>query len=1081
MLTNENILLHYALQRTFNNDPLLEIGATDSLTLRTVDTISGDTANVRKFGIDYLITQVTDIQDPINVNMKFLVYALDGTLLGSRVGGAAFVAGSTVTAQGCYLEIEASGGAVTVLSSITIDTDIDAGGLTFTCVLDIVLDGDTLRLYLSDTGSTYYDSGLIYGGDRHSPALNNSRKPYFTIAAGYSALNSANDGVLVLDSAVYDEELDLDRATTFVLAAIGQTPTITRGKGTRITRSTTQEYNNLTAYYFNTNGNDANPGTWQEPVLTLAQVDTLQGAGAFHAVYGGSGAESSATYDEDINFDSATGIKFESDYFYMLTINSDFTNRIDLYGINFDGLGTNVVMITLNKNRGNNIIDCTIQNTITNASIFFNGSDAVTNTVNNCFFLNNDICITLNNVQDGDINIDKNIFENYIYGIREQELIAAVGAPEININNNVFNSNNQNHIADIQILERLNAGTHTYTGNWNNNIFINGIGRAIWFNTNVVTDIITAINMNNNIIMDKAKGIDNDNTNFTPTARNNCFFNNTLDTEGLIINTAPINDDPDICNETNGHFGIQPISPCYRAGNDSDDVGIKTRIIEINGSNITINGFIIDGQIDYATGIFILDTANHTDIILKWNTIKRFIGGGVDLYDDDTDLDAQILNCKINNNGYGAGLHYGGNTVQENLFYRNSQQGLYLDQTVVTVNHNVFFLNNYGLYLDTNIAAIFIKNNIINSNSTNGIFSNQTINTITNCDITDFVSSNVDIADETNITASPLFINVSADQENFNIKTRKTNVFDSEGNIVGQFSVDSPCLEKADDGTDIGAYQVNREKAKDWYSKFQLYSNPMELNPLFGLRNSTDFINALGSTFKIGSSHKWTFPFNWSDNDDQTEEQVDIIRYIASLVETDENGLFGDATNVLIHFLPDQLILTGTDGIIDINNNTLSDSNLNMNVNKYKGFHIGVKFFSGSTLIIDSMAKTMEATGESFDTDEWKGFFIYNRKNYYLVLSNDADTFVVSDPFDTLIDETLASFSVEKYFKIFSNSKNQFKVIDEDGELLTGTFPYYIDFIICQSESENFQTIQEGYFFKRKQSQTGMSLPLGEK
>ena len=129
-MAHENILLHYLNKIYYQNDPLNVIGATTVTSLRTVPSPSGDVAYVRKFGTDYLIKQVTDITDPVDGNMTFTVKAADGTTLGSRTGGGAFSAGSTLaTAQSCYLEISASGGAVTVLASITIDTDVDVGGL----------------------------------------------------------------------------------------------------------------------------------------------------------------------------------------------------------------------------------------------------------------------------------------------------------------------------------------------------------------------------------------------------------------------------------------------------------------------------------------------------------------------------------------------------------------------------------------------------------------------------------------------------------------------------------------------------------------------------------------------------------------------------------------------------------------------------------------------------------------------------------------------------------------------------------------------------------------------------------------
>ncbi|KKK75017.1 hypothetical protein LCGC14_2877960, partial [marine sediment metagenome] len=81
-----------------------------------------------------------------------LVVRWDG-FVGAAGGGGTSNPGETlVTAQPCYLEIAASGGVVTVLASITITTDIDGGGLAFTCVAESFIDGNILTLYLSDTG-----------------------------------------------------------------------------------------------------------------------------------------------------------------------------------------------------------------------------------------------------------------------------------------------------------------------------------------------------------------------------------------------------------------------------------------------------------------------------------------------------------------------------------------------------------------------------------------------------------------------------------------------------------------------------------------------------------------------------------------------------------------------------------------------------------------------------------------------------------------------------------------------------------------------------------------------------------------
>jgi hypothetical protein len=80
----ERIRVNYRHRINFLNSDTNIIGAnTDTTGLRTVPTPGGDIAYVRKFGTDYLIKQVTDITDPVDVNMTFTVKAADGTTLGS--------------------------------------------------------------------------------------------------------------------------------------------------------------------------------------------------------------------------------------------------------------------------------------------------------------------------------------------------------------------------------------------------------------------------------------------------------------------------------------------------------------------------------------------------------------------------------------------------------------------------------------------------------------------------------------------------------------------------------------------------------------------------------------------------------------------------------------------------------------------------------------------------------------------------------------------------------------------------------------------------------------------------------------
>ena len=66
---NEVLQIDYLQDITYNNTAENTVGAGTTTGLRTVPSPGGDIAYVRKFGTDYEITEVTDIEDPVDGNM----------------------------------------------------------------------------------------------------------------------------------------------------------------------------------------------------------------------------------------------------------------------------------------------------------------------------------------------------------------------------------------------------------------------------------------------------------------------------------------------------------------------------------------------------------------------------------------------------------------------------------------------------------------------------------------------------------------------------------------------------------------------------------------------------------------------------------------------------------------------------------------------------------------------------------------------------------------------------------------------------------------------------------------------------
>jgi hypothetical protein len=1072
MSQNEKAQIDYDFLIEYFNTELNAIGATTSLTLRTVDTIAGDTAYVRKFGTGYLITSVSDIEDPVDPNMKFLVYDLSGTLMGSRIGGAPFVAGSTGDGTGCYLEIEASGGAVTVLASITIDTDIDAGGLAFTCVAETVANGDTLRLYLSDTSSTYYSSDYVHGGARHTPALNNTRLPYRTQNLALASIVTANnDGCVTLDSESYDEEIDWNLADSFCLAAIGQTPTITRGIGARITRFTFQEYNNLTATYFNNSGSDTTgDGTWQNPYKTPNFA--INNVKNIYVVFGGNNAtnneffELNVTLSEDISLES--DYKFISNYNAVGTdsfISNDETtvvrgivlignNKLTTQGLTAASTGEALAV------EDSEIYDCDIAvRDVTSITLVIINNSLLHD--NNTAYYHTGTALT-----QSDVDVYNNIFYNNDIGVFS--VAADTTGSEIDVYNNVFYNNTTG-------IKYTSANPVAIRGSVVNNTFNNN---DIGLNLDGTNTGSFNFNIDNNIFRDhNTSGIKSLGTT-NKTINNNCFYINVADLDGNFTNNNPVNADPELCSIVNGHYGIKPSSPCYRAGTDSDDIGIKTRIMEINESNITINGMTIDGQTGYSAGLFLLDTVNHTDLIMKWCTVKDCIGGGGDFYDDDTNLDFQILNCDFNNNGYGIGLHYGGNIIQESLFYKNSAQQLFISRLSNTINHCIFYGGEYGIYNDSNFAVV--KNCIIDSNSLYGIYSASAMSSITYSNITSGVNSTVDISDSTNINTEPLFINVITGQENFNIKTKETNILDDDGNVIDQYQTNSGCKD-ASDGVlydDIGAYGVDRGIEELAWKKYEFEYNPSNLNDQNMPIDPIEFNDALGVYSSWAKAHRIRFPLIWSENHATSVQQNNKIKYFNSLRQSRELGKTKDSTRLRFKRLPVSFLASGSNGIISASGKTMTDSAGTYDEDELKGYWLAIKLDTRVNFVISASGKTATSSGAGWTVNEHEGRFLkYNGLSYY-IKSNTSEVLSLSDPYSTLVDASAQTLSIELYFEIKTNTGTVFTLYDEDSELIDGTYDYYVDFAITRSVVQDFITAQAAYNPDIPEWNTGYSLNL---
>ena len=933
----EIIKFHYLNDIQFNNTSLNVIGSTTDSVLRTIPSNDDtDTKYVRKFGKAYPITQVTDMADP-PTNFTFTVKALDGTVLGSRANGGAFTAGATLTtAQTAYIEAAASGGVGVTPGPYIIDTDVDPGGISCFFSGESIPDTESRDFHISDSGSTYYESSLVYGL-ASSVTDGKKRTPFRNITNAYLGMGGAFDKVIILDSQTYDERLTLNTASTSVIADLGQTPKLINGRGARDTRTPITTYDNTNATFFNENGDDGTgDGTWQNPYENPAFSITNRGTN--NVVYGGIGATNTfgLRYTTgDLNM-GAGAYNLDADFGYILRITG--TVMIDASSQKVSGVDSNASVnsgiVTVNTGIDHELTDLTH---ITSADVDYSirMQQAKTNStdlIQDCVLqtagtegFSDTSGGTIAYLANGTGNVI-NIFSNELKYIGDSA--NSGGRLCVCIHDSTTTSDIRNNIFEGRAIGTDFAGIglaggHDGAGNTmvnvDNNIFLN-----LWIGAKAFSGTTTFVIMTHNIVRDVDTAFQADSLgqlNFDDGNVTN--FNTKIAGPGGVFINNEVTGEPLLIND----FYIQPLSVCWKSGTDSDDLGLRTRLVDVSANDIAIDGLIIDASVGSSTNIRY--SASVTGGILRWLDLINSGGTSVDLWDSDT---FTIEKINANNNGVGIATDKDG-SIDESLIYLNLEQGFY-SSGLLAVNHCVFFINKYGLYAEN---VFTVTNTAFDQNSLFGFFSSigQTTNF---CNHNDAVSAVVDITASSNLQVNPLFINTNPGEENFNIKT-----------IEAGFSIDSGMKDNASDGKDIGAYLLDRSKSSDSWRLYELDFNPADLNINDISKGFRTLENAFGDIDLYAKNHKRVLPFRWRDNNATTEEQTKTISYFTTIIPTRQNGLKKEQSIFRIHLQPDTFLATGTDAIVDATAKTLTDSTLDLVDDCLRGWHMGVKYFNSVT------------------------------------------------------------------------------------------------------------------------------------
>ncbi len=1081
-MANNRIAIDFRHTTVYFETSLNAVGATTSITLRDAPAAPGvNDAYMKKYGTAYPITDMlagSVIDNPQSDGggantWQWEFEGYDPTtdlwtnigVLRDTLGGSVFTDGAVLAAAATMVRIRLVVVAGTTAAlvdgdTITMITDLDGGpgGLT------VLVPGENINvafgpldLFLSSSGSTYYTSDpddptseMVYGGFRHTPVIASAKYPYPTFAAAIPAIGGAGGTIIeVMDSETYDTGgvIVLGAGYDFH-AALGHTPTITSGAGARYSRTPNVEYNNATAIYVHPNGNDADPGTWHQPNRTLAIALFNAIAAGSAIVIGGLGAGIDPLFVVGVAVNNVRVVACAHGIIGHITSNFPVIANAALTIRNveatctsneaaFDGVGAAIICQDCTGHGGSfgfhsrtgvpTFTRCRADNTFTGIRI----SGATTNaTIDSC-----DIISCVNN------------------GI---ETVVALGAGTA-ISNNVIAHCNRG----IWLGGLLGA-----VGGINHNTISNCVLYGLYLPAFGPYATIPFAN----IITDCAVGVWADAVPTTITINFCAIANNTADTGGLgvVTENAAIAGDPLLCDPSANRFGVQPISPCYHANGAGDDVGAVRNLLSANVANQSIDGFIIDGQDSVFHGIY--QNANRSGWSATWCTFKDFGGVAVDIYGTAA-TGASLLNLILDACGAGIALPDTGNIVEETIAFATSSIAIWIDNTGNTLDHVSLYGGQYGIYA-TALGGFTIVNSIFSFQSFLAIFS-PTGRVISFCCIDGAVSALVDISAASNVLSSPLFVSTTEELEDFHLWS-----------IAGGFPIDSPCIDAASDGFDLGCYLIDRGITDGTWETYILLGTVLDVAEPIVAKSEKGFEVVTGSHSLAAKTHKRRVNLSWTTDTAADDEQFrHMIELFSTFVEDDHQGWTPEQIILRVHLKPIRLQLARFVGLVDADALTIYNAAAAWDRNAYRGYDATCEWYESVVGVLDDVAKTLAVAGAPWVVDEWAGYWfpqaLRDRCNviigyrWFLVLSNTVNTITYSDPYDLSVSVAADfPFAIVSWHKIASNDAQYMCLEEEDRDLLRdGETPHvYVDILRTRLQRSGV-TIRGGMDYSSDQEQ----------
>ena len=275
-----------------------------------------------------------------------------------------------------------------------------------------------------------------------------------------------------------------------------------------------------------------------------------------------------------------------------------------------------------------------------------------------------------------------------------------------------------------------------------------------------------------------------------------------------------------------------------------------------------LNGIILDAE--NQGGMDKIAFINSAKLTAKWNDFKNCDNPGLSTilgYAVYGDTESDFYNNRFFDNDAGIYLTANKALIHDNQFYRNQASGgyaIHIDGAAaaggdITIEHNDITQNNAGIRLENNTGgdSEVVKNNIIHDNDNYGINADTDVN-YSYTVITD--STNNATAGTSVVLFNPLYIHEGADDpENIdlNIKVR----------VLGYFT-DSPAKLLADDTRNAGSYNVQYIGSETSWTEITV-AKPLFMEPYLEAAGGSVHVKRDGSlsSGKIGQSEyiemKW--------------------------------------------------------------------------------------------------------------------------------------------------------------------------------------------------------------------------------